>query len=138
MKVVFTAGYWDPLHRGHVKHFEEAKKLGDKLLVLVHRDECCKRKKGYVFMPLQDRLEVLRSLKWVDEIIVCPKNCDGSVKEVLEALKPQIFARGGDRNLSNLPREEIEICAKLGIQIVCGVGGPKVQSSSKLVDQVKK
>jgi D-beta-D-heptose 7-phosphate kinase/D-beta-D-heptose 1-phosphate adenosyltransferase len=134
MVTVFTSGFFDPIHRGHIALFKEAKKLGDKLIVHTHRDECCVRKKGYVFMPLDDRLEILRSIKYIDEVIVCKPDCDLTVADALEELKPDIFAKGGDRTIENLPESEIEVCERFGIKIVFGVGGGKVQSSSWIIN----
>lgn len=66
---MFTSGFFDPIHRGHVRLLKDARLLGDRLVVGVHRDECCVRKKGFCFMPLEDRLEVLKAMKCVDEVI---------------------------------------------------------------------
>lgn len=134
---VLVSGYFDPLHRGHINYFREAKKFGDKLFVHIHRDECVKRKKGYCFMPLVDRVAILRSIKYVDNVWICNSNCDGTVVQALEMLKPDIFAKGGDREPSNMPKAELEICEKLGIKIVYGVGGSKIQSSSWLTEKLK-
>lgn len=138
MVKVFTSGFFDPIHRGHITLFGEAKKLGDKLIVHTHRDECCIRKKGFVFMSLDDRLEILRSIKYIDEVIVCEPNCDLTVASVLEAVKPNIFAKGGDRTLENLPKSKVETCKRLGIKIVFNVGGGKAQSSSWIIQNFLK
>ena len=60
----------------------------------------------------------------------------GSVAKTLEQLRPDIFAKGGDRTIDTLPRDEVEVCQRLGIHLVTGVGGGKVQSSSWLVKNV--
>lgn len=133
MGTVFTSGFFDPIHRGHIALFIEAKKLGDRLIVHIHRDECCIRKKGYVFMPLDDRLAILQSNKYIDEVIVCQPGCDLTVASTLGAVKPDIFAKGGDRTFENLPRSEVEVCRRLGIKIVFNVGGKKAQSSSWII-----
>ncbi|MCD6431223.1 adenylyltransferase/cytidyltransferase family protein [Candidatus Bathyarchaeota archaeon] len=138
MKTVLVSGFFDPLHRGHIEYFREAKKLGDKLIVHVHRDECCVKKKGYCFMPLEDRKAVLEAIKYVDEVVVCGEDCDLTVAKDLERIKPDVFAKGGDRTLENLPKSEVETCRKFGIEIAFGVGGGKVQSSSWLVDKFRK
>lgn len=137
-KVVLASGFFDPPHRGHIAYLREAKKLGDWLVVAVHRDECCVRKKGYCFMPLEDRLAILEAIKYVDEIIVCEPTCDLTTLDVLQKVKPQIFAKGGDRTPGNMPPSEVELCNRLGIKIVYGVGGGKVQSSSWLVKNFEK
>jgi D-beta-D-heptose 7-phosphate kinase/D-beta-D-heptose 1-phosphate adenosyltransferase len=135
--VVFTGGFFDPPHRGHINLFKEAKALGDKLIVMVHRDECCVKKKGYCFMPLEDRKAILESIKYIDQVIVCPKNCSLTMEHILEVVKPDIYAKGGDRTPENMPENEIETCKRLGIKVVYGVGGGKIQSSSWLVKKAK-
>lgn len=81
-------------------------------------------------MPLNERIEILESLRFVDEVIVSIDK-DLSVCKTLEMLRPDIFAKGGDRVIDNIP--EKEICEKLGIKIVFGVG--KIQSSSWLINK---
>jgi cytidyltransferase-like protein len=130
---VLSMGYFDPLHRGHVQHFKEARKLG-RLIVIVHRDPCCVKKKGYCFMPIEDRLEIIRSLRCVDEAYPCPQDCTLTASPVLERMRPDVFAKGGDRAPGNMPKDEIEACERLGIKIVYGVGGAKVQSSSWIIN----
>ena len=138
MKVVLVLGYFDPIHRGPIYRLKEAKRLGDKLVAVIHRDECCVKKKGYVFIPLEDKLEVLKAIKYIDEVIICYKECDLTVAQISKELKPAIFAKGGDRTPENMPKEELKVCEELGIEFVYNVGGGKVQSSSRLVDEVKK
>jgi len=135
LRVVLTGGFFDPPHRGHINLFKEAKTLGDKLIVLVHRDECCVKKKGYCFMPLEDRRALLESIKYVDEVLVCPENCNLTMEPILESIRPDVYAKGGDRTPENMPRGEVETCRRLGIKIVYGVGGGKVQSSSWIIEK---
>lgn len=130
--IVATSGGFDPLHIGHVRLFKEARKLGDKLVVIVNSDEWLIRKKGFVFMPLKQRLEMVMSIKGVDEVMVWD---DGTptVSGALKKLKPNIFAKGGDRvNLDSVP--ESVICKEIGCKIIFDVGkGGKVESSSWLL-----
>ncbi|MCS7114873.1 MAG: adenylyltransferase/cytidyltransferase family protein [Nitrososphaerota archaeon] len=135
---VLVSGFFDPPHRGHIAYLREAKKLGDKLVVLVHRDECCVKKKGYCFMPLEDRVAVVEAVRYVDEVVICEPNCDLTTCDALLKVRPYVFAKGGDRTPDNMPKCELELCEKLGIEIVYGVGGQKVQSSSWLVENCKK
>ncbi len=67
--IVATSGYFDPLHVGHIECFEKAKALGDKLIVIVNTDEQAIMKKGFVFMPLKERMKIIESLKMVDKVI---------------------------------------------------------------------
>jgi D-beta-D-heptose 7-phosphate kinase/D-beta-D-heptose 1-phosphate adenosyltransferase len=135
--VVAVSGGFDPPHLGHIKLFKEAKKLGDKLVVILNNDNWLMAKKGYVFLPQKERKALIESIRWVDKVILSshPKNPkDMSVCKELIKLKPDIFANGGDRTKKNIP--EAEICRKIGCKMIFGVGGGKIQSSSWLIKKV--
>ena len=70
MKKVATSGYFDPLHVGHLEYIKLAKELGDHLIVIVNNDAQCELKKGRAFMNEHDRVEIVRSLKLVDEVFL--------------------------------------------------------------------
>lgn len=135
--VVAVSGGFDPLHCGHIRLFDEAKRLGDELVVILNNDNWLRKKKGYVFMPEKEREEVIRALRSVDRVVITkhPKNPkDMSVCRELRMLRPSIFANGGDRNAENVP--EVELCRRLGIKMIWNVGrGGKVQSSSWLLQR---
>lgn len=133
---VITAGGFDPIHVGHISHIRAAKQLGDWLTVIVNSDNDMIKKKGYSFMPQQERMEIIRALRDVDEVVLVIDN-DGTVTTTLAILQPDIFAKGGDRTPDNLPESEVEVCQEYGIKIVYGVGNDKVQSSSELVANAK-
>lgn len=134
-KVIAVSGGFDPLHVGHVRMFKEARALGDELVVIVNNDNWLIAKKGYAFMPEQQRKELIESIKYVDQVILTthrPNPSDMSVCAELEKLRPDIFANGGDRKADNIP--EYDLCEKLGIKMVFGIGqGGKVESSSWLL-----
>jgi len=134
MKIVVASGYFDPIHVGHLENLEKAKELGDKLIVIVNNDIQTKLKKGFSFMPQEDRLKIVSSLKWVDEVFLSIDK-DRSVCKSLEAIKPDIFAKGGDRTADEIP--ETPICNKLNIKIIEGLG-KKIRSSSELIRNAKK
>ena len=135
MKVAIAGGF-DPLHIGHIKHIEAASKLGDWLIVIVSTDRDMIRKKGYEFMPFEERIEIVKALKWVDEVVPSI-DADGTVAKTLKVIKPDIFAKGGDRTEDNMPENEIQACKEIGCKIVYGVG-EQMQSSSGLVDRIVK
>ena len=83
-------------------------------------------------MPLAERKEILENIKGVDSVFVSVDE-DDSVCKSLEAIKPDIFANGGDRKNESEIRET-EVCKRLGIEMVFNVGGGKVQSSSWLIN----
>jgi len=138
--VVAVSGGFDPIHIGHVRMFKEARKLGDRLVVILNNDNWLKKKKGFVFMPQKERVEVLRSIRWVDDVLLTmhkPNLTDMSVCRELKRLKPDIFANGGDRKRGNIP--EVDVCHNIGTRLVFNIGkGGKVQSSSWLVAKTQK
>jgi glycerol-3-phosphate cytidylyltransferase len=128
--VVAVSGGFDPVHIGHIRYLKEAKKLGDKLLVILNTDDFLIRKKGKPFMVFTERKEILEAIRWVDEVVPSVDN-DQTVCQSLRYYKPDIFAKGGDRTISNIP--EKDTCTEIGIKMVFGVGGTKIQSSSWLI-----
>src|SRR3989344_1480636 len=117
--------------------FEEAKKLGDELVVLLNNDNWLKLKKGYVFMPENERKEIIEAFKAVNRVILTSheeNTEDISISKDLLAIRPHIFAKGGDRHSGNIPSPEVLVCEEIGCEIINDVGrGGKVQSSSELV-----
>lgn len=146
--VVVVSGGFDPLHIGHVRMFQEAKKMGDKLVVILNNDNWLKKKKGYAFMAEDERKEIILAMNGVDEVVISshPANPDEmNVASDLRKIRPDIFANGGDRDEKNAADpasslyKDIETCKELGIKMVFNVGrGGKVQSSSWLVSNFKK
>ena len=128
MKIVVSSGYFDPLHVGHLECLELAKQLGDKLIVIVNSDLQAKLKKGESFMKEEDRMKIISALKCVDEVFLSIDK-DKTQCKSLSYLKPDIFAKGGDRISNEIP--ESKICIELGIEIVDGLG-KKIRSSSEL------
>ncbi len=134
--VVAVSGGFDPIHIGHIRMFREAKALGDRLVVILNNDNWLINKKGYAFMPEKERVEVIKAIEGVDDVLLThhTKNfTDRSVCAELTELKPDIFANGGDRKPDGDPVPEVDLCQKLGIEMLYGIGwGGKVQSSSWL------
>lgn len=129
---VMTAGYFDPLHVGHVRHIQAAKELGTYLTVIISRDDQCITKKGYCFMPFAERREIIKAIAGVDQAIASIDE-DNTCAKSLRYIQPDIFAKGGDRTPKNMPDSELEACNEYDIAIVYGVGGGKIQASSELV-----
>tara|TARA_B100002019_G_scaffold284018_1_gene291141 strand:+ start:238 stop:645 length:408 start_codon:yes stop_codon:yes gene_type:complete len=128
MKTVAVSGYFDPIHVGHLEYLELAKELGDRLVVIVNSNYQCILKKGKPFMDEADRVRIVEALSVVDEVFLSIDK-DKSVCASLDAIKPDIFANGGDRRVGEVP--ESVICKKHGIEMVDGLGC-KIRSSSDL------
>jgi cytidyltransferase-like protein len=129
-KTVVVSGGFDPLHSGHVAYLQAAAALGDRLVVGVNSDAWLIVKKGRFFMPLKERLTVIRALGCVNEAVSFDDR-DGTALNLIEAVKNKypaddiVFANGGDRTAGNIP----EMAAK-DVAFVFGVGGEDKRNSS--------
>lgn len=135
--VVVVSGYFNPIHIGHVRMLEAAAALGDKLVVIVNNDRQQRLKKGKVIMGEDERLEVVRAIRWVDEALIALDDDPSIVRTLDRVARDQaganlIFANGGDRQ-SAADVAETEVCARHGIDMRFGVGGfEKLNSSSNI------
>ncbi len=156
--VVAVSGGFDPIHIGHVRMFERARALGDELVVILNNDYWLKKKKHHIFMGQEERKEILAALRTVDRVVLSKHGPNlgqeqslplfaraMSVSRDLRALRPDIFANGGDRDEKNAANPasslywDINTCKELGIKIVFNVGqGGKIQSSSWLLEKYVK
>lgn len=105
-QIVTTNGCFDVLHIGHVRYLQAAKKLGDVLVVLVNSDASVSRLKGpkRPVMNEDDRCEMLAALSFVDYVAVFHHD---TPVQMLERIRPNIHAKGGDYDASNLPEAPI-------------------------------
>ena len=140
-KVVFVTGGFDPIHSGHLAYFNEAKKLGDKLVVGINSDEWLTRKKGKPFMPYSERLSIIQNLKMVDHVVSFDDSDDtacGAIFKVMCTIGHDshiIFANGGDRKQGTVPEERTYTNK---VEFVYGVGGTdKLNSSSWILQEYK-
>ena len=146
MKISVASGGFDPLHVGHLRCIQETVKLANDpkkfpssakplVTVLVNCDDFLKAKKGYSFMSLEDRMEIIHAIQGVD--CVLPwfyANDDFTVTKAIHKIRPRWFTKGGDRtDATNIP--EWEICEQVGCKIITGVGGEKIRSSSEMVER---
>ena len=125
---IAVSGYFDPIHVGHLEYLKMAKSLGDILVVIVNNNHQCVLKKGKFFMDENDRLEIVKAIKYVDEVVLSVDQ-DKTVCKSLDLIRPNIFANGGDRSSDEVP--ETSVCKKYKIEMVDGLG-EKIRSSSSL------
>lgn len=116
MTIVMASGGFDPLHVGHIRYLRAAKKLGDCLVVVLNGDSFLMRKKGYVFMPMEQRKEILQSFSFVDCVMPFEDDED-DVSKMIYNIRPNIFAKAGDRSISTLPSREIAACKEVKCKI---------------------
>ena len=140
MKTVAVSGYFDPIHVGHLEYLEMAKKLGDRLVVIVNNNNQCVLKKGKPFMPFVERIKIVQALKpiaFTFKSIDKDQTVCESIKSVYNKHKDQydeiIFCNSGDRT-SGANTPEHQLCEQIGVQLLYGLGD-KIQSSSWLTQE---
>ena len=135
--VLILSGGFDPVHKGHIRMFREASYVGANVIVGLNSDEWLSRKKGKPFMEWDERAEILECCRFVN--LVFPFNDDDDTASDIIFKVCQLynkeelniyFANGGDRGKGNVP--ELETCKNLNVEMLWGVGGGKIQSSSDL------
>ena len=132
-RLIMMGGSFDPLHLGHLLSFKAAKSLGGRLIVILDGDDWLEQKKGINFMPAEDRLAIIKELRCIDDAILVS---GGDHSNIILALKPDIYAHGGDKNsVEKLLPNEVEACKKIGCELIFGFGGNKIRSSSKILER---
>jgi cytidyltransferase-like protein len=133
-KIVATSGGFDPIHPGHASCIVESKQFGDTLVVIVNGDNFLKNKKGKPFMDLMTRSNLVACIREVDYVVPFEIENDSTVSQALRQLRPHVFTKGGDRvDESTIP--EWGVCQELGIEVISGVGKPKLWNSSDLLKE---
>jgi D-beta-D-heptose 7-phosphate kinase/D-beta-D-heptose 1-phosphate adenosyltransferase len=126
---VMVSGGFDPVHAGHIRMIRHAAKYGD-VIIIANSDDWLFRKKGFVFMEYERRIEILNAIKGVI-LVDSVDDSDGTVCEAIRRLEPTYFANGGDRGRTNTPEQAV--CEEIGVKLLWGVGREeKLQSSSEL------
>lgn len=135
-KAIIVSGYFNPIHKGHLEYFNNAKALAEELFVIVNNDHQRALKGSKEFQKEDERLFIVQNIKAVDKAIISVDK-DRTVCESIALLHKNFskeydmaFANGGDQNNDSIP--EAPICKQLGIQLIDGLGD-KIQSSSWLL-----
>ena len=150
--VIVMSGGFDPVHKGHLRMFREASWLGHQVIVGLNSDDWLMRKKDKPFMKFKERKEILEGFKYINQVLAFDDSDDtacsliNQVRTIYsgggfnynyldsnptgESRYKIFFANGGDRTTDNVP--ELDICKKLDVMMLWGIGGGKIQSSSWL------
>lgn len=136
LRGIIVSGYFNPLHMGHIELFKNAKAFGDELFVIVNNDTQREIKGSKYFMKEKERVLIINELSITDKVFLSIDK-DKTVNKSLEKIHNDFgknyelyFANGGDQ--SNKTISEIQICKKLNIGLIDGLG-EKIQSSSWLL-----
>ena len=138
-KAIIVSGYFNPIHKGHLEYFNNAKALCDELFVIVNNDHQRELKGSKAFQDENERLLIVSNIKAVDKVIlsidknrtVCESICLLANNYGMDY--ELAFANGGDQNNEKIP--EISICKELGVALIDGLG-EKIQSSSYLLSRL--
>lgn len=132
-KIVLTNGVFDLLHVGHVRYLEAARALGDVLVVAVNSDASTRAYKGpgRPVIGEDERAELIGALECVDHVVVFGER---TVEAVIEALRPDIQAKGTDYTEESIP-ERAAVERYGGRVAICG--DPKDHSSSALIEKTR-
>ena len=135
-KAIIVSGYFNPLHKGHLEYFNNAKALCDELFVIVNNDHQRALKGSKPFQDEHERMLIVSNIKAVDKAILSI-DPDRTVCQTIAKIAEDYgythelaFANGGDQNNETIP--ERVICEQKGVALIDGLG-EKIQSSSWLL-----
>jgi len=134
--MIILSGGFDPIHKGHVRMFKEAS-LNGMVVAGLNSDQWLIRKKGKFFMPFVERKEILESIRFID-LVKSFDDSDDTACSLIDKINNEysdnyniFFGNGGDRTNQTTP--EIKFCNDNNIDLIWGLGGGKIQSSSELL-----
>lgn len=138
-KAIIVSGYFNPIHKGHIEYFNNAKALADILFVIVNSDFQRDLKGSKAFQTEDERVLIVSNIKAVDKALLSidkDRTVCASLKKIAKdygANYDLSFANGGDQNNDTIP--EKSTCDALGIDLIDGLGD-KIQSSSWLLKKL--
>ncbi|MFZ3228605.1 MAG: D-glycero-beta-D-manno-heptose 1-phosphate adenylyltransferase [Pseudobdellovibrio sp.] len=132
-KIVFTNGCFDLLHIGHVRYLEEAKSLGDVLIVAINTDASVQVLKGPT-RPIQnenDRAEILASLKAVDHTVLFSEQ---TPLNLIQRIKPDLLVKGGDWKIEQIVGSDFVLANKGQVRSLQFING---KSTTSIIEKSK-
>ena len=138
-KAIIVSGYFNPIHKGHLEYFNNAKTIADKLYVIVNNDNQRALKESKEFQKQDERMIIVSNIKAVDKANLSI-DTDRTVCKTIESIASQFgsefdlgFANGGDQNNDTIP--ERLVCEEMNVALIDGLGD-KIQSSSWLLKKL--
>ena len=138
-KAIIVSGYFNPIHKGHLDYFNNAKAITDKLFVIVNNDHQRALKGSKEFQDEKERMIIVSNIKAVDKVVLSI-DTDRTVCKTIESIAKEFgeefelgFANAGDQNNDSIP--EKQVCKKMNVTLIDGLGD-KIQSSSWLLKKL--
>ena len=138
-KAIIVSRYFNPIHKGHLEYFNNAKAIADQLFVIVNNDHQRELKGSREFQDEKERMIIVSNIKAVDKAILSI-DTDRTVRETIKVIAQQFgsdfdlaFANGGDQNNDTIP--EKPVCDQMNVALIDGLGD-KIQSSSWLIKKL--
>ena len=138
-KAIIVSGYFNPIHKGHLEYFNNAKAIADKLFVIVNNDHQRELKGSREFQDENERMIIVSNIKAVDKAILSidkDRTVCATIKMIAQQFGEEFelgFANGGDQNNDTIP--ERLVCEEMNVALIDGLGD-KIQSSSWLLKKL--
>ena len=135
-RAIIVSGYFNPIHKGHLEYFNNAKALADELIVIINNDHQRALKGSQEFQEEDERVEIVSNIKAVDTTVLSidtDRTVCATLRKIAQdygSMYDLAFANGGDQNNDTIP--ERPVCEEVGIALIDGLGD-KIQSSSWLL-----
>jgi cytidyltransferase-like protein len=123
-KAIIISGYFNPIHKGHLEYFNNAKILNDKLFVIVNNDHQRALKGSKEFQDENERMIIVSNTKAIDKAILSvdtDRTVCATIKMIAEQFRPEfelVFANGGDQNNDTIP--ERSVCEEMNVALIDG------------------
>ena len=138
-KAIIVSGYFNPIHKGHLEYFNNAKAIANQLFVIVNNDHQRELKGSKEFQDENERMIIVSNIKAVDKAILSidsDRTVCATIKMIAEQFGSEFelgFANGGDQNNDTIP--EKPVCEQMNVALIDGLGD-KIQSSSWLLNKL--
>jgi D-beta-D-heptose 7-phosphate kinase/D-beta-D-heptose 1-phosphate adenosyltransferase len=138
-KVIIVSRYFNPIHKGHLEYFNNAKAMAHQLFVIVNNDHQRELKGSKEFQDENERMIIVSNIKAVDKAILSidtDRTVCATIKMIAEQFGEEFdlgFANGGDQNNDTIP--ERSVCEQMNLALINWLGD-KIQSSSWLLKKL--